>query len=95
MRIEQVLWLPEFEEKLEVKHSVIHFEVEEVLFQRPHVRFVEHGHQPGEDLYAAYGQTFAGRYMTVFFVLKADRAALVISARDMDPKERKRYGQRK
>ena len=95
MRIEDVMWLPEFEEKLDAKHDVKRFEVEEVLFQQSSIRFIEHGHQPGEDLYAAYGQTFAGRYIVVFFVLKVDHSALVISARNMDPKERRRYGKRK
>ena len=91
MQVETILWLPAFEEKLEAKHGIQRFEVEEVLFQQPDVRWVERGHQPGENLYVAYGQTFAGRYLTVFFVLKVDRSALVISARDMDAKERKRY----
>jgi uncharacterized DUF497 family protein len=43
---------------------------------------------------SAYGQTEAGRYIIVFFVLKRGRQALVISARDMDGKERKTYGRR-
>jgi hypothetical protein len=47
-----------------------------------------------EDMYAAYGQTEAGRTIIVFFVLKRGRQALVISARDMDGKERKTYGRR-
>jgi len=45
-------------------------------------------------LYAAYGQTDAGRYVIVFFVLKRDSQALVISARDMEGKERKIYGRK-
>ncbi|MCB0061979.1 MAG: BrnT family toxin [Caldilineaceae bacterium] len=94
MYIDTIRWLPAFEEKLEAKHGVQRFEVEEVLFQQPDVRWMERGHQPGENLYAAYGQTFAGRYLIVFFVLKVDHSALVISARDMDAKERRRYGKR-
>lgn len=80
MYIETVRWLPAFEEKLETKYDVQCFEVEEVLFQQPDVRWMECGHQPGENLYAAYGQTFAGCYLIVFFVLKVDHSALVISA---------------
>lgn len=63
-------------------------------FQRAHIRFAERGHYHDEDLYAAYGQTEAGRYIIVFFVLERGRQALVISARDMDGKERKTYGRR-
>lgn len=36
--------------------------------------------------------TDAGRYMTVIFIRKFGNHALVISARDMDKKERKQYG---
>jgi hypothetical protein len=42
----------------------------------------------------ALGQTDAGRYLSVLFILKADDEALVLSARNMAPKERKRYGQK-
>ncbi len=54
-------------------------------------RFVESGHRPGEDVYAAIGQTDAGRYLIVFFIHKPANTALILSARDMDEKERRRY----
>jgi uncharacterized DUF497 family protein len=38
------------------------------------------------------GQTDSGRYVTVIFIRKFGNRALVISARDMDKKERKQYG---
>ena len=95
MRVARVIWLPEIEDKLLHKHSVLVREVEEVLFGNPHVRFVEKGHREDEDLYAAYGQTEEGRYLMVFFILKQARLALIISARDMDRKERRLYGRRK
>ncbi|MBM4030231.1 MAG: BrnT family toxin [Planctomycetes bacterium] len=47
--------------------------------------------EPGEDVYAALGQTDAGRYVAVFFIHKPGHLALVVSARDMDRKERRRY----
>jgi uncharacterized DUF497 family protein len=94
MRVYRVIWLPEVEDKLLGKHNVFAEEVEEVLFGRPHIRFVEKGHREGEDLYAAYGQTASGRWLIVFFLLKEGKAALVISARDMDRKERHLYGRR-
>jgi len=95
MRIEIVIWLVQFEEKIQAKHGLIQAEIEEVLLQQPLIRFLERGYVSGEDLYAAYGQTAAGRYITVFFVFKPTHSALVISARDMDTKERRRYGKRK
>ncbi len=48
----------------------------------------------GEDVYAAYGRTHAGRYMTAVFIRKFGNRALIISARDMDSKERKQYGKK-
>lgn len=94
MKVGEIIWLPEIEDKLWEKHHLTISEAEEVLFSSPHIRFVEKGHRPNEDLYAAYGQTEAGRYIIVFFVLKQGREALVISSRDMDSKERKTYGKR-
>lgn len=94
MQVNEVIWLSEIEDKLWEKHRFSPVEAEEVLFGKPHIRFVERGHQQDEDLYAAYGQTESGRYVIVFYVLKHGRRALVISARDMDSKERQVYGRR-
>lgn len=95
MRVQRVIWLPDIEDKLLQKHGVLAEEVEEVLFDTPRIYFVEKGHRPDENLYAATGQTEAGRYLIVFFILKPQNKALIISARDMNRKERKRYGRRK
>jgi len=94
MRIRRVVWQPEIEDKLYHKHKVLVEEVEDVLFDAPRIRFVEKGHREGEDLYAAYGQSASGRWLIVFFVLKAEREALVISARDMERKERRLYARK-
>lgn len=37
-------------------------------------------------------EEIAGRYLTLFFIYKPNNLALIISARDMDEKERKLYG---
>lgn len=91
MKIVDIIWLEEIVEKLSYKHDVEPDEVVEVLSGRPHFRFVESGHRPGEHVYAALGQTDAGRYLIVFFVHKKDQQALILSARTMTLKERKRY----
>ena len=91
MQIDDFLWLPAIIEKVEVKHHVSQEEVEEVFFNRPRYRFVESGNQPGEDVYSVGGQTEAGRYLIVFFIHKRTNSALILSARDMDRKERRRY----
>jgi uncharacterized DUF497 family protein len=91
MRIDDFIWLPSFLDKIEVKHQVLQDEVEEVFFNQPRFRFVELGHQKGENVYSASGQTEAGRYLIVFFIHKSSNTALILSARDMDRKERRRY----
>ena len=93
MRIDGVIWLPEIVDKLLTKHDVTTDEVEEVLHDRPQWRWAETGNQKGEDVYAVMGQTLAGRYLVAFFVAKRPSLALVISARDMEKRERQRYEQ--
>ena len=91
MRLSKVIWKDYFVDKIEVKHSVSTDEVEEVLFSKPHIRRSQKGRVKGEDLYAAYGQTNAGRYLIIFFIRKEQTAALPISARDMTDSEEKYY----
>jgi uncharacterized protein len=93
MRIEGFIWLDEIIEKLEVKHKVSPFEVEEVFDRQPRFRYISKGRRnKKENVYAAYGQAEEGRYLVVFFIHKLGNLALIISARDMDNKERKQYG---
>jgi uncharacterized DUF497 family protein len=94
MNIIDVIWLPYIIDKLGWKHRVTPEEAEEVLFDNPLYRWVQHGHMPGEDLYAALGQTRAGRYLIIFFIYKQTREALILSARDMEDKERRQYARR-
>jgi len=51
----------------------------------------ESGKVEGEDLYNALGRTESGRYLSVFFIRKLGNKALIITARDMNTRERKRY----
>ncbi len=92
MKIKQVLWYYQFVEKLRAKHRVETEEAEQALRNRRRVRRVKRGHVKGEDIYLALGQTDAGRYLSVFFIYKKSHDAIVISARDMDAKERREYG---
>lgn len=91
MKISGIIWLPEIVEKIRRKHHVEQDEVKEVLRSSLHFRFVEKGHRKGENVYSAMGQTHAGRYLIVFFVLKKTQQALILSVRDMTDSERKRY----
>jgi len=91
LKIKSLIWLDEIVDKLAGKHHVNQDDVREVLLNRPHFRFVEKGHRPKENVYAALGQTESGRYLIVFFVRKKDGRAIILSARDMTSAERKKY----
>lgn len=91
MLIDDIIWLEAVVEKLAWKHQVLTSEVEEVLNGRCRIFHKESGHVEGEDLYNALGRTNAGRYLSVFFILKLDHKSLIITARDMTDSERKRY----
>ena len=65
--------------------------MEEIFFNEARYRFIESGYRHNENVYSASGQTDAGRYLIVFFIHKQDNTALILSARDMDKKERKGY----
>ena len=94
MNIEGIIWLRTIVDKLAFKHHVGTDEVEEVFDGKPKFRFVEKGEREGENVYMALGQTEAGRYLTVLFIYKKTKEALILSARDMAEKERKMYGRK-
>lgn len=92
MQINDIIFLPSIVDKLDWKHNVRPDEVTDViLFGQPLYRKVQKGHIPGEDVYAGMGQTRSGRYLIVFFVYKKTHEALILSAREMERKERKQY----
>ena len=91
MQIRKIIWLDHIVEKIETRHHLSQDEVEDVFANDPKYRKAARGDFQGEDLYYAYGQTESGRYIFVVFIYKKTRDALIISAREMDPTERKRY----
>jgi uncharacterized DUF497 family protein len=92
MQIDYIVCPETIQEKLVKKHHVTLREARQILLNNPRIRFAEKGYVEGEDVYAAFGQTFSGRYLSVFFIFKpSDNTAIIISARDMSQKERKSY----
>jgi len=89
--IDDIIWLDAIVEKLAWKHRVLPNEVEEVLTGRCKIFKKETGKVDGEHLYNALGTTRGGRYLSVFFIWKLNSKALIITARDMNRNERKRY----
>ena len=91
MEISRIIWLEDIVEKLIWKHNVEEREVIDVLENKPIFQFKETGYNPREDVYAAFGQTNTGRQLSVFFVYTQDQRAIIVSARDMSQKERRKY----
>lgn len=94
MKITGFIWLEDIVQKLLWKHAVTRKDVSETFANSPRFRFVEKGHRLGENVYAAFGQTDGGRYLSIFFVYKNDRRALVLSAREMTDSEQRRYAKK-
>ena len=95
MRITDIIWKERIVMKTAVKHGVSVAEAEEALLSRPLVRKMAKGKIRGEDLYAALARIESGRRLIVFFINKKQGIALPISARDMDPAERRYYEKHK
>ena len=89
-------------EKLLKKHSIELWEIEEILYEDKHAFSITY-----RDLYFIYGQTFSGRYLLVlvrilsseevieFGYEQSSKVVKIITARDMNRKQRKLYNQRK
>jgi uncharacterized DUF497 family protein len=92
--IDDIIWLDRIVEKLAWKHNVLPSEVEEVLSGNCRIFRKEKGKVEGEHLYNALGKTEQGRYLSVFFIKKLDNKALVVTARNMNSSERRRYEKR-
>ena len=95
MTIEDVIWLEDVVEKIENKHGVTTWEVEEVLLRKPEFRRGPKGTREGEDLYYALGQTEARRYLFIVFIHKRGNKALVLTGREMSPREKRGYRSRR
>jgi uncharacterized DUF497 family protein len=95
MQIDYIVCPENIEDKIESEHHVKVQEARQVLLGKPRIRFSEKGYTPGEDVYGAFGRTYGGRYLSVFFVYKPiTKTAIIISARDMSDKERQAYGRK-
>jgi hypothetical protein len=74
------------------RHRVAPSECEELFFNRPRVVADDARHSAQENRFYALGHTDAGRLLFVVFTVRQKKVR-VISARDMNRKERKVYGE--
>lgn len=72
------------------KHEVHAFECEQVFFNKPLLILDDAKHSVAEDRFAAFGQTDRGRRLVVVYTRRGNLLR-VISARDMNRKEREFY----
>lgn len=73
-----------------VKHNIQNWECEQVFFNKPILVLEDLGHSVAENRWAAFGRTDLGRLLVVIFT-KRGSLLRVISARDMNGKEKKFY----
>lgn len=71
-------------------HRVSHLECEEIFFNSPIVFKKDEPHSRSEDRYFVLGRTDTGRLLFVVFTMRGTKIR-IISARDMNRKERKVY----
>ncbi len=73
-----------------VKHNVENWECEQVFFNKPLLVLEDPGHSVAEKRWAAFGKTDSGRLLVVIITMR-DNLLRVISARDMNSRERMFY----
>ena len=77
-------------EKNWLKHKVSPVECEQIFFNELLIILDDPEHSIAEERFAAFGCTDAGRFLVIVFTKRA-RLIRIISARDMDRRERKFY----
>jgi uncharacterized DUF497 family protein len=77
-------------DKNQITHNVENWECEQVFFNQPLLVLDDLRHSMTEKRWAAFGKTDAGRLLMVVFAKRQDLIR-VISARDMNRKERGFY----
>jgi uncharacterized DUF497 family protein len=77
-------------DKNKIAHNVEWWECEQVFFNSPFLSTVDAKHSELEERLFGFGRTDESRLLTLVFVVR-DKKVRVISARDMNKKERARY----
>lgn len=89
MRISKLIWREEVIDKVRSKHNVSPEEVKEICSGR---KWVLRGR---EETYYVLGQTEAGRYLLIALSQKNLGQYKVVTAREMDKSEKRRFKERK
>ena len=76
-----------------IKHNVKNWECEQVFFNRPLLVLDDPKHSSSEKRWAAFGKTDTDRFLVVIFS-KRNNLVRIISAGDMNKRERKSYDEK-
>lgn len=83
--VREIRWTDDSEDHI-ARHNVVPAEVEDVIYMRP--RLIE----PSEDdTEKVFGRSAAGRYLMVVLAEAEDGRSTVVTARDMNDSERRRF----
>lgn len=77
-------------DKNRIKHNVSTGEAEQIFFNEPLIILDDKKHSDEERRYAAFGATDKGRTLVIIFTIRSSKIR-IISARDMNRKERAFY----
>ena len=77
-----------------IKHNVESWECEQMFFNRPLLILDDPKHSVSEKRWAAFGKTDKDRFLVAIFS-KRDNSIRIISARDMNKRERKFYDEKR
>jgi uncharacterized DUF497 family protein len=73
-----------------IAHKVSSFECEQIFFNIPLIAYLDKRHSQSEKRYFTLGKTDADRFLFIVFTIRK-RQIRIISARDMNKKERQVY----
>jgi len=73
-----------------IRHAVENWECEQIFFNRPLLVLDDSKHSGSEKRWAAFGKTDENRLLVIIFT-KRENLIRVISARDMNKKEKRFY----
>lgn len=91
--LEGFIWDKGNKDKNLIKHNVTNTEAEEAFFDRDKVVSVDKIHSSKEDRFILIGETKKGRLLFITFTVRENKVR-VISARDINRKERRLYEKR-
>lgn len=86
MRLREIIWTPEIEDKVQAKHGLQPEEVSQACLNS-----ASHLRKARDSRYAILGRTEAGRYVLVIGAYLGKGILRIITARDMTDSERDLY----